>query len=130
MTTMTIYICAWVGLVALAIVNGIVRNRTYGRSMSELSAHQLSTISFMVLFGIYLYILTAYFQIHSASEALAIGGVWLLMTIIFEFLFGHYIAGHCWRRLMQDYDVLNGRVWILVLVMTFAGPYVFYRLRY
>lgn len=130
MKTLFIYICAWVGMVVLAIVNGIMRNNTYSHSMSELAAHQLSTILLILLFGIYIYILTGLFRIQSAAEAFTIGGVWLIMTIIFEFVFGHYMVGHSWSRLLQDYNVLNGRVWILVLVWTFVAPYVFYRLRF
>lgn len=130
MKTLFIYICAWVGMVVLAIVNGIMRNNTYSHSMSEIAAHQLSTILLILLFGIYIYILTGLFRIHSAAEAFTIGGVWLIMTIIFEFVFGHSMVGHSWSRLLQDYNVLNGRVWILVLVWTFVAPYVFYRLRF
>lgn len=129
MKTLFIYTCAWAGMVVLAIVNGMVRSNTYSHSMSELAAHQLSTVLLILLLGVYIYILTGFFRIQSAAEALTIGGVWLFMTIIFEFVFGHYIAGHPWRRLLQDYNVLNGRVWILVLVWTFAAPYVFYRSR-
>lgn len=130
MKTLFIYICAWVGMVVLAIVNGIIRNNTYSHSMSELAAHQLSTILLILLFGIYIYILTGLFRIQSAAEAFTIGGVWLIMTIIFEFVFGHYMVGHSWSRLLQDYNVLKGRVWILVLIWTFVAPYVFYRLRF
>lgn len=116
-------------MVVVAIVNGIVRNNTYSHFMSELAAHQLSTILLILLFGYYVYILTGLFRIQSTAEAFTIGGIWLFMTIIFEFVFGHYVAGHSWSRLLQDYNVLNGRVWIFVLVWTFVAPYVFYRLR-
>jgi hypothetical protein len=130
MKTISIYVCAWVGMVVLAIVNGIVRKNTYSHSMSELAAHQLSTIILIIVFGIYTYILTGHFRIQSSAEAFTIGGVWLFMTIIFEFVFGHYVAGHPWSKLLQDYNVPNGRVWVLILVWTFLAPFVFYRLRF
>ena len=60
--------------------------------------------------------------------ALAIGGIWLALTVAFEFLFGHYVMGHPWSRLFHDYNLLEGRLWVLVLVWTFIAPYVFYRL--
>ncbi len=130
MKTILIYICAWLGMVVLAIANGIMRNNTYGHSMSALAAHQLSTIILILLFGIYVFILTGQFRIQSAAEAFVIGGSWLLMTVIFEFIFGHYVAGHSWGRLLQDYNILNGRIWVLILIWTFIAPYVFYRLRF
>ena len=120
---------AWLGMVVLAIVNGIIREKFYGQSMSELLAHQLSTFIAIILFGIYIFAFTGFFQIHSARQAFTIGGIWLIMTVIFEFVFGHYIAGHSWSRLLMDYNILNGRVWILVLIWTSLAPYVFYRIR-
>jgi hypothetical protein len=117
-------------MVVLAIANGILRNHTYGHSMSELAAHQVSTIILTLLIGIYVFILTGQFRIQSAAEAFAIGGSWLLMTVIFEFIFGHYLAGHSWGKLLQDYNILNGRIWVFILIWTFIAPYVFYRLRF
>jgi hypothetical protein len=51
------------------------------------------------------------------------------MTVAFEFLFGHYVMGHTWERLLQDYNILAGRIWILFLVFTAAAPYIVYRLK-
>ncbi|MGK7897526.1 MAG: hypothetical protein AB4372_28885 [Xenococcus sp. (in: cyanobacteria)] len=127
MKTIFIYILAWLGMVLLAIVNGIIRGKSYGQSMSELSAHQLSTLIAIILFGIYIFTLTRVFQIQSTTQAFTIGGIWLIMTVIFEFLFGHFVAGHSWSRLFMDYNILNGRVWVLVLLWVFISPFVFYR---
>ena len=121
---------AWLGMVVLAIVNGIIREKFYSQLMSELSAHQLSTLLAIILFGIYIFALTGFFQIQSAKQAFMIGGIWLIMTVIFEFVFGHYMAGHSWSRLFMDYNILVGRVWIFVLIWTFTAPYVFYRIRF
>jgi len=130
MKTILIYIFAWFGMVVLTIANGIIRERFYGQFMPDLSAHQLSTLIAIILFGVYIFIITGVFQIQSGKQAVTIGGMWLIMTVIFEFGFGHFVVGHSWTRLSMDYDILHGRVWILVLVWTFIAPYVFYRLRF
>ena len=51
------------------------------------------------------------------------------LTIAFEFLFGHYIAGHAWSKLFQDYNILAGRVWAVVLLWVALAPWLFYRLQ-
>jgi hypothetical protein len=58
-----------------------------------------------------------------------IGLTWLALTVAFEFLFGHYVAGHSWRALLNDYDLLAGRLWVLVLAWLALAPYLFYRLQ-
>jgi hypothetical protein len=124
-----IYAAGWVGLVILAILNGTIRVAVYGPFMSDLSAHQVSTAIGLSLFGIYIWIFTGIFRIASSKQAIVIGVMWLSMTIIFELLFGHYVIGHSFAKLFEDYNVLKGRVWLLVLIWTTVAPYLFYRIR-
>lgn len=50
-----------------------------------------------------------------------IGAAWTAATVTSEFLFGHYVAGHSWRRLSHDYNILKGRVWVLVVLSILAA---------
>jgi len=129
MNIYTEYAVAWIGLAALAIANGAVREKIYGPLMSELHAHQLSTAVGIALFGAYMWAVMGIWELASARQALSIGCVWLIMTILFEFVFGHYVMGHPWDRLLQDYNLLKGRVWVLVLIWTTLGPCIIYRIR-
>ena len=124
-----VYIVGWLGLVVLAIVNGVVRERTYGKILRERSAHQLSTLTGIILFGIYIWSLVGIWRMESPGQALVIGGLWLVMTVSFEFIFGHFVMGHPWHKLLHDYNLMKGRVWILVLFWTVLAPYLFYPLR-
>lgn len=54
--------------------------------------------------------------------AWAVGAGWVLLTVAFEFLAGHYLFGRPWAQLTADYDVLSGRIWPLVLVATLVAP--------
>jgi hypothetical protein len=116
-------------MVVLAILNGTIREKLYGKFMHELSAHQLSTFIGIILFGVYIWMLTGICRIESSKQALVIGGMWLFMTIIFEFIFGNFVMGHPWEKLFYGYNLIKGRVWVLVLLWTTAAPYIFYRIR-
>jgi hypothetical protein len=129
MKIILIYAATWLGMVILAVLNGVIREKVYGQLMPELSAHQLSTFIALFFFGVYIWCLTGVWRIDSSKQALVIGCMWLIMTIVFEFVFGHYVMGHSWRRLFHDYNLLKGRVWSLVLIWTAVAPYVFYRMR-
>jgi hypothetical protein len=129
MKTILIFTALWIGLVALAILNAILRENVYGKTISELSAHQLSTFIFVLIIGAYTYFATKIFPLQSSEQALLVGGIWLFMTISFEFIFGHYIMGHSWHKLLNDYNLIEGRVWVVVLVWTFLAPYTLYRIQ-
>lgn len=57
-----------------------------------------------------------------SADALRIGALWVAMTVAFELLAGHYLFGNTWERLLADYNVLRGRIWVLVLITTFLAP--------
>ncbi|HSN51771.1 MAG TPA: hypothetical protein VLS87_04515 [Woeseiaceae bacterium] len=122
------YLFFWLILAVVAIMNGTLRQFVYGPHMPELAAHQLSTVTGILLAGITVWILNRFWPIGSAKEAWIIGACWFLMTVAFEFGFGHYVAGHSWSRLLADYNVLDGRVWSLFLVWIAVLPYVTWRL--
>lgn len=122
------YVLAWVPLVLIAIANGAFREGVYGRYLSELSAHQLSTVFGILLFGLYIWTLMHYMPPASSKQAISIGLIWLGLTVAFEFIFMHYVAGRSWGVLLHDYNILAGRIWVLVLIWVTVAPYVFYRL--
>ncbi len=129
MRTVLFYMAAWLGLAVLAILNGTVREKGYGRRMPELAAHQLSTAFGIVLFGVYTWVLTGVRPIETPGLALGIGAAWLAMTVAFEVVMGRFVMGHPWRRLLADYHLHRGRVWVLLLVWIAVSPYLFQRLR-
>ncbi len=123
------YFIAWFPMIILAIVNGFFREKVLVEKLNELQAHQMSTISMILLFGIYVWILFKIWPAESSKQALFIGLLWLMLTVIFEFLFGHYVMGHTWDKLLHDYNILEGRVWILILVWITISPYVINQLK-
>lgn len=123
------YILAWLPMLLIAILNGALRQGVYGRYVSELSAHQISTATGIILFGIYIWVLLRVMRPASSALAIAIGLCWLGMTVAFEFLFMHFVAGKSWGVLLHDYNIFEGRVWVLVLIWITGAPYWFYRLQ-
>ena len=99
----------------------------YGRYLSDLRAHQLSSLIGIVLFGLYIWFSLRRARPATGSQALAVGFLWLGLTVAFEFSFGHFVAGHSWSRLFQDYNLFAGRLWVLVLLWLTLAPYLFYR---
>lgn len=123
------YFWFWIPMIGIAVANGLLREVWYGRRLGELRAHQISTLSAVVLLGLYMWLVLRLFPPASAAQAAKVGLLWLGLTVAFEFLFGHFVAGHSWSRLLQDYNLLAGRVWVLVLVWLAAAPVLLYGLQ-
>lgn len=121
------YTLAWLLLLLVAVINGALRESVYKNALGELRAHQVSTLTAIVLFGAVIWGWSRRWPPASAKEARRVGFIWLALTFAFEFLFGHFVAGHSWPKLLADYNLLAGRVWLLLLIWITIAPYVFYR---
>jgi len=114
----------------IAIANGALRQFTFGKMLPELLAHQLSTAIGSVAIGMFIYAVIRIRPPSSVKQALAIGLVWLSLTVTFEFVFGRLIMHRPWTQLLNDYNLAGGRVWALFLVWLTLAPYIFFRLRH
>lgn len=123
------YLAAWFAMLLASIANGAVRDFVYGPYVNELAAHQISTVTSVLLLGAIMWAFVRRYPPASTGHALAIGLFWMGLTVAFEFLFFHYVGGHPWSALLANYDIMAGRVWVLVLLWVAAGPYLFFRRR-
>jgi hypothetical protein len=123
------YLLAWFALLVIAVANGALRQFTFGKYMSELRAHQLSTLIGAVLIGVLVWLLVGKWPPSSGRQALLVGLMWLVLTVAFEFFMGLVLAGRPLSQVLHDYNLFAGRLWVLFLVWLTAAPWVFYRLR-
>lgn len=118
----------WFAFPFIAIFNAAFRELIYKKPLGDLAAHQISTATGIIIFAIVFYFIFKKWKIESAKHAILLGVIWLGLTILFEFGFGHYIMGNPWEKLLHDYNLAEGRVWSLFLVWLTIAPFVFYKL--
>lgn len=121
-------LASWFLLLVIAIANGAFREFVLVPRMTAPRPHQLSTI---LLSGAILLLSLAVIRwINPARtlDALRIGAMWLVLTLCFEFGFGRW-QGKSWATLLEDYNLLVGRIWPLVLVVTLVAPWFAARIR-
>jgi hypothetical protein len=121
------YLIAWVPMIFIAIGNAALRESLFAPRMAELHSHQLSTATAILFFAIYIGFMMRWLKPGSSRQTLAIGLFWLVLTVSFEFLFGRFVMGHPWSKLLSDYNLSAGRVWPLLLLWITIAPYLFYR---
>jgi len=119
---------SWLGLMVLAIINAVIREVFYTTFLNDLQAHQLSTVTLILIIVLYT---VAIFKIikpdFSDRDSLSMGVIWMITTIVFEFVAGHYVFGNSWDALFADYEILKGKIWILIPVTTLVSPYLIER---
>ena len=123
------YSLAWIPMVFIAILNGTLRELVLAKTLSELRAHQLSCLTGVLLFWGYTWLISFKWPLQSGKQAMSVGLVWLILTVAFEFIFGHFVMHHSWERLLQDYNILAGRLWVFVLLAVALLPFIVFKTR-
>ncbi len=115
----------WFIFVVGAILNGVSRNSLTAPRLGEYTGHVISSVILIcfILVVTYLFISKLAAQ-YSKADLLFIGVFWFTLTVLFEFVFGHYVIGHPWSKLLADYNIFKGRLWSLVLLTSLVAPYL------
>jgi hypothetical protein len=109
-----------VSAIAVATFRVVVLLPPFGEQI----AHQIGTVLYLIIQFLIIYLFIKKMKIKEVKTLLGIGIFWVVTTVIFEFVFGHYVIGNSWQKLFADYNLLKGRLWVLVLINNIAAPLI------
>lgn len=116
-------VAIWLLLLVVAFAGAGLRTGLLEPRVGEAAAHVAGTLIVVLAFASVIWLTIPWVVPDFGSRRLAAVGLgWTLATIVFEFGFGHYVMGHPWSRLLADYDVTAGRIWVLVLLTLLVTP--------
>lgn len=108
----------------MPIINGALRESWYKAKAGELGANVIGFFILSVFFLLYTYL---FFKNDlggfSAGKLFLTGGIWLGLTLVFEFGLG-LLGGRSWGYMLADYNLFKGRLWPLVLAVIFFAPFI------
>ncbi|MBK8498381.1 MAG: hypothetical protein IPL52_06075 [Flavobacteriales bacterium] len=116
-------ILLWLVLMVLAIGNGTLRIKLIIPYTGLTAGLAISTVMLCALILLATWLSIRWLGPHDAAQALGIGMLWLAMTLAFEFGAGHFLFKKSWSELLVDYDITQGRIWVLVPCVTAMAPW-------
>lgn len=88
--------------IILAIINAAIRNKVYAPKKGEHAGHIIITIIAISYTILVVFLFLKYINIdYTKTDLIFIGVFWLVITIIFDFLLGHYLIGNSWDNYLQ-----------------------------
>ena len=119
----------WFAMLLVASVNGGVREALLVPMMAPGSARAVTTLLLCAIVFLLTYFTIEWIDPRSSHDDWVIGGLWVALTLAFEFLAGHYLFGNPWSELFAEYNVFRGRIWILAIITILVAPGVSARAR-
>ena len=116
-------LAVWLLLLILAVLNGGLRDTQLSPRLGDTVGRGISTLLLCGLIVLATWLTIGRIRPGGSREALAVGALWVALTLAFEFGVGHYGFGKPWPELLADYDLSRGRIWITVLVVTLLAPW-------
>ena len=119
----------WLLIVIAAIINGVIREKLIVPIAGIETALPLSGITLSIIIFLISLVSVSFIGAMETKTFLAIGVLWVLLTLSFEFLFGHYVVGKSWKEIMQVFNIQKGDLFIVVLFVTAVSPWVTGKIR-
>ena len=119
----------WLVIVVAAIFNGVFRENVIVPGIGADLALPLSGMLLAILVFLITFMSIAFIGSSEQKTYLLVGLFWLALTLSFEFLFGHYVAGKPWKEIIQVFNIRKGDLFIVVLVITAISPWIAAKVR-
>ena len=114
----------WLILLLAAFINRAIRETLVVPRVGELIGHIISVVVFSgAIFGITSVFVKAMGPLPTRT-LFSIGLFWLILSLLFECGFFHYVMHEPWETLLADYNIFRGRLLIVVWLTTLLSPLV------
>jgi hypothetical protein len=121
-------VLVWAAILALAIVNGALRDALVAGIVGPTAARAASGIILCTCILAAAFVATPWFGRLPSRSWWGIGTLWLTLTVIFETAVG-YAQHRSWHALLDAYTLQGGNLWPLILLATLVSPWLGARAR-
>jgi len=119
----------WFVMLGVEFCHGALRSIFLSPLLGDNLARQLSVVTGSALFIALAYLFVPWIRAEGTGSLLAVGFVWLFLTVAFELSFGHYIFKQPWEVVLAEFNLLEGKLFPLGLVLLTFSPIIATRLR-
>jgi hypothetical protein len=119
----------WLLIIAAETVHGIVRNLALMPLVGDFRARQISVFTGAAIIFSLTYFCIRWIRANSKEQLFLVGALWLGLTLLFEFGLGRFVLKLPWERLIEDYNLAQGGLLPIGLVLLFLSPFLAAKLR-
>ena len=123
-------LAVWLCIISVEVLHGIARTVFLAPAVGDFRARQIAVFTGSLLILVIATSFIRWIRPDSARQAVAVGTVWLVLTLAFEIGFGRYVAQAPWSRIASDYNMLRGGLLPIGLGVLTAAPLIAAKVRH
>jgi len=118
----------WLIIVAAETIHGTLRQIFLAPLVGDFPARRISIFTGMLLIFATALLFVRRIAASSAKSLLAVGLLWVILTVVFEIALGRFL-GYSRERIFEDYDLSNGGLMAFGLAFMLFAPLLAAKLR-
>jgi hypothetical protein len=122
-------IAIWLIFIIAESLNGTIRIFWLIPTFGDSLAHQLSFVTGAALIVAIATLFVPWLHLSRFSEMIKVGFLWMLLTILFEIGLGRFVFGYSWGQIAADYNLLQGNLMSLGLILLVLSPVIGVKIR-
>jgi hypothetical protein len=122
-------LAVWVIILLAEVAHGAVRGLWLEPVLGDFRARQIAVLSGSVMILAIATVFARWLGARRVDQLLGVGILWLVLMLAFEIGFGRFVMGYSWERIGMDYNLLQGGLLPLGMVMLSVAPLIAAKVR-
>ena len=119
----------WLVIIFAESIHGTIREIFLAPLIGDLPARRIAFFTGIILIFLIAYLFSNWLNADSFSKLLTVGGLWVILTVGFEFALGLFVLNYTLPRMLEDYDITRGGLMGFGLLFLLFAPNIADRLR-
>ena len=119
----------WLVIVFVESVHGMLRQIFLAPLVGDFPARRIAFFIGMGLIFLITYVFIHWIRAVNSKRLFAVGLIWAVLTLLFEFGLGYFVLGYSSERMLEDYDVSRGGLMGFGLLFMVFAPFLAAKLR-
>lgn len=119
----------WAVIILAESIHGIARTLLLEPYLGDFKARQIAVFTGSAIILTIAILFVRWFRAKRASELIQVGLLWLCLTVAFEILLGRGVMKYPWERMVSDYNLFEGGLLPIGLLVLTLSPLIAAKLR-
>ncbi len=114
----------WLIIIFAESLHGTARAILLEPLVGDFRARQIAVFTGALIILTISFLFVRWLRAINSRQLLAVGFLWLVLTVAFEILLGRFVMRLSWERIFSDYDISSGGLMPFGLLFLIFAPFI------